>query len=106
MRFYDNCTVILQGPSGCGKTAFLCSIIKEREAMFFTQPTKYIYIYSNYQPIYDKMKATGINISFRKNFPLSIEYDSQSELKCLLSKLLFMNHEANLMQDTVYILGR
>ena len=30
-----------------------------------------------------------------------IEYDSQSELKCLLSKLLFMNHEANLMQGTV-----
>ena len=33
-----------------------------------------------------------------------IEYDSESELKCLLSKLLFMNHEANLMQYTVYIL--
>ena len=76
MRFYDNSSVILQGPSGCGKTVFVKSILRERELMFFTQPTKFIYIYSNYQAIYDEMSAlSGINITFRNNIPTESELE-------------------------------
>lgn len=45
------------------------NLIEQRERAFFSVPTKVIYIYSNYQSLYDDMANTGVNITFLNTIP-------------------------------------
>ena len=69
VKFYDFTSVIVQGISGTGKTSLMKEIIRQKDLLFFTIPTKIIYIYSHYQEIYDEMKSYFPDISFVKNIP-------------------------------------
>ena len=69
MRFYNYSNVVLQGPSSSGKSEFVKKVIEQREHMFFTLPTRIIYVYSNYQSIFDDLRSTISDITFTRNIP-------------------------------------
>ena len=65
--------------------------------MFFTQPTKFIYVYSNYQRIYDEIINTGVNITFLRNLPTEEE---------LTSMLLGVQHSVMIVDDKMIEIGQ
>ena len=69
MRFYDYANVLIQGPSGSGKSVLIQKIINEKAHMFFTVPTKIIFVYSSWQPIYDELSSSENDITFMKHIP-------------------------------------
>ena len=69
VKFYSQANILIQGPSGAGKTQFMLQVIQQRDRVFFVKPTKVIYIYSNYQPVYDKMREACGDIVFIKHIP-------------------------------------
>ena len=76
MRFYDYSNICICGISGAGKSELLRRIIENRDRMFFTYPTRVIVVYSNWQPIYDRLESSIPDISFMQNFPSESELDS------------------------------
>ena len=59
-------TIIIAGPTGCGKTQFVEKIITNR--MFHPWPTKIIWIYSEWQGIYQNLDNVIQGIQFQKGF--------------------------------------
>ncbi len=68
-KYYDYSAVVLQGSSNCGKTYLMKQIILQREKMFFTTPTKIIYIYNHFQELYKDMLLSNADITFLKHIP-------------------------------------
>jgi hypothetical protein len=54
-------------------------VIEQKDRAFFIPPTKIIYIYSNYQPIYDEMRTTSAEMVFIKYIP------NEAQLEALTS---------------------
>lgn len=50
-------TLLLSGPSSCGKTTFVCDLLES--GLFDTDIRDIIVCYSEWQPLYDKLKLLG-----------------------------------------------
>ena len=71
-------TVLVAGPTGCGKTEFVYKLLTTREAIQPT-PQRIIFIYSEWQPAYDRMKqALQKTIEFVKDYEPKALYESIS----------------------------
>jgi energy-coupling factor transporter ATP-binding protein EcfA2 len=71
-------TVLVAGPTGCGKTEFVYKLLTTREAIQPT-PQRIIFIYSEWQPAYDRMKqALQSTIEFVKDYEPKALYESIS----------------------------
>jgi energy-coupling factor transporter ATP-binding protein EcfA2 len=71
-------TVLVAGPTGCGKTEFVYKLLTTREAIQPT-PQRIIFIYSEWQPAYDRMKQALQNtIEFVKDYEPKPLYESIS----------------------------
>ena len=71
-------TVLVAGPTGCGKTEFVYKLLTTREAIQPT-PQRIIFIYSEWQPAYDRMKQALKNtIEFVKDYEPKPLYESIS----------------------------
>ena len=44
------------GPSQCGKTFWIYNLLSHLDKMIVPQIDKIVYLYTSYQPLYDKMK--------------------------------------------------
>ncbi len=69
LRFYDYSSIVIQGSSSSGKTFLMRQIILQRNEMFFTIPTKIIYIYNHFQELYKDMLSSNVDITFLKQIP-------------------------------------
>jgi len=68
-------TVLVAGPTGCGKTEFVYKLLTTREAIQPT-PQRIIFIYSEWQPAYDRMKQALQNtIEIVKDYEPKVLYD-------------------------------
>ena len=71
-------TVLVAGPTGCGKTEFVFKLLTTREAIQ-PPPQRIIFIYSEWQPAYDRMKKALQNtIEFVKDYEPKALYESIS----------------------------
>jgi energy-coupling factor transporter ATP-binding protein EcfA2 len=71
-------TVLVAGPTGCGKTEFVYKLLTTHEAIQPT-PQRIIFIYSEWQPAYDRMKQALQNtIEFVKDYEPKALYESIS----------------------------
>ncbi len=75
LPFVHPSTILISGPTGCGKTKFVQRVISQK---FFTvRHNKIYWIYSEWQPAYDQIANTNLNIEFHKDFTEDM-YDSLS----------------------------
>ncbi|KAK3929566.1 Protein transport protein SEC23 [Frankliniella fusca] len=69
LRFQHPCTALVVGGTGSGKTFFMNRLIEKRDEMFNTTFEHIIFYYSEWQPLYDTLKANH-RVEFRKELPL------------------------------------
>ena len=73
LHFKHSSTILLFGPTGYEKTRFVQRILEERLIDPF--PTRLIWVYSEWQEDYDKIKTKYPEIEFMKGYSDDI-YDS------------------------------
>ena len=66
LHFKHPATILLSGPTGCGKTRFVRRILEERLIEPF--PTRFIWVYGNWQEDYDLVKTTYPEIEFVQGY--------------------------------------
>ncbi|KAK3922750.1 LOW QUALITY PROTEIN: Phosphatidylinositol-binding clathrin assembly protein [Frankliniella fusca] len=69
LRFQHPCTALVVGGTGSGKTFFMNRLIEKRDEMFNTTFEHIIFYYSEWQPLYDTLKANH-RVEFREELPL------------------------------------
>ena len=62
-------SMVLAGPSGSGKTFWVKRLLENRSTWIQPPPERIIWLYSEWQPLYDDMKKTIPNIEFYKGLP-------------------------------------
>lgn len=67
-------TILISGPTGCGKSQFTARLLIE--SMFEPMPERIMWIYSEWQPLYNEL-LTQLDIDFIKGFPPNL-YESIS----------------------------
>ena len=73
LHFKHPSTILLSGPTGCGQTKFVRRILKERLIEPF--PTRHIWVYSEWQKDYNKVKTIYPEVEYMKGYSDNI-YDS------------------------------
>ena len=73
LSFNHPCTIQVSGPTGCGKTRFVRRILEEKLIEPF--PTRMIWVYSEWQSEYDKLKELYPEIEFIRGYSEEL-YDS------------------------------
>ena len=58
--FHVPSTFILSGASGSGKTTWLQTLIKHKNKMFDSPPTRILYFYGIWQPLFEDMEKDGV----------------------------------------------
>ena len=66
IRFKENFKIMVVGPSRCGKSTFICNMIQNLNRITKSNPTKIIYIYKVWQPLFESMKYEGLVDLFLK----------------------------------------
>lgn len=59
-------TVLVAGPTGCGKTWFVVRAL--RDNLITPAPQRIIWVYGEWQDIYDRMQHSGLPVKFVKDF--------------------------------------
>ena len=67
MEFKHPSTILISGPTGSGKSEFVGRLILER--MLDPMPNKIIWIYGEWQPLYDKLSMIRNQIEFIHGVP-------------------------------------
>ena len=73
LHFKHPFTILLSGPTGCGQTRFVRRILEK--ILIDPFPTWLIWVYSEWQKEYDKIKTIYPEIEFMKGYSDDI-YDS------------------------------
>ena len=69
MKFQDYSNIIVSGCSNSGKSTFAHRLIKHARDMFITPPSKVIYVYKHWQPLYDDLRLKVKGIDFLEKLP-------------------------------------
>lgn len=67
--FNSPCTISISGSTSSGKTSFVLEVIKNKNEIFETPPSKIIYCYGTWQPLFEKIE----DVDFRKGLMLDID---------------------------------
>ena len=62
-------TMVLAGPTSCGKTTFIKNMIVTANERFEDPPSRFLYFYNRYQPIFAQLEEMDINIDFIHGMP-------------------------------------
>ena len=62
-------TMVLAGPTSCGKTTFIKNMILTAHERFADPPSRFLYFYNRYQPIFAQLQEMDINIDFVHGMP-------------------------------------
>ena len=73
--FHVPSTFILSGASGLGKTTWLHTLIKHKNEMFDSPPTKILYFYGIWHHLFEEMEKKNFFKVFKVN-TLLIQMDS------------------------------
>ena len=68
-RFQLPFTSLIAGPSGSGKTFFVKTLLQNMDHVFSTRPEQIVWSYTSYQPLYDELIRSGVNIKFIEGIP-------------------------------------
>ena len=79
-------TMTIAAPTGGGKTYFVKTLLENREKWIHPSPQRIIWLYGQWQPLYEQMKQTIPGIEFVKGIPWNIDEDSflNSKLRNLI----------------------
>ena len=73
LKFVHPSTILVSGPTGCGKTRFVSKMILKN--MFDRMPRRIIWVYSEWQSLYDEVKLLRSEIEFQHGLSDQL-YDS------------------------------
>jgi hypothetical protein len=85
-------TVLIAGPTMCGKTRLLVRMLKE--GVFRPAPTRLIWVYGEYQPIYDEVKALWPHSEFEREMTPELYESIKSDERNLVVLDDKMNDES------------
>ena len=77
-------TATLCGPTGCGKTLWIFRLIEHLDKMIEPSPTKVMYCYGEYQPIFAKYPR----VIFNEGLPDISQFDGRERLLLILDDLM------------------
>jgi hypothetical protein len=72
-------TAVVSGPTGCGKTVFVFKLIENMKEMIIPTPSKVVYCYGEYQPLFDNYPQ----IEFHEGLPDVAMFDGVPTLLIL-----------------------
>ena len=70
LRFVHPSTMMVAGPTGSGKTQFVNKLLTEQ--MFEPMPERIVWVYAQWQPLYDQLQAKIPGIEFINGLPPNI----------------------------------
>jgi len=94
LKFIHPSTFLVSGPTGCGKTRFVARLILEN--LIEPIPTKLIWIYSEWQNLYDELLSVKPEIEFIKGLKEEL-YDS---LNASNRNLVILDDQMSLAGDS------
>ena len=69
VRFKTPANFYICGHSQCGKSYLVRSMLNNLDELFYPVPSRTVYCYGEYQPLFDDMLQTIPNISFVQGIP-------------------------------------
>ncbi|OOY92566.1 hypothetical protein BOW17_12325 [Solemya velum gill symbiont] len=69
-------TMILTGPTGAGKTQWVLKMLTYAQQMISPAPQRILYLYSQWQPLYDEMQKVVSGIEFVRHLPSDLDSDA------------------------------
>ena len=69
IQFNDHCNMVVSGCSMSGKTSLVGNILLNAGQLFPTKPSKIIYAYTMWQPLFEELMKSVNNITFMKGLP-------------------------------------
>lgn len=92
-------TVLVSGPTGCGKTVFVSQLVIEN--LIQPRPTRVIWVYSEWQTLYDEIKIKRVGIDFVKG----LDDDIYQSLDPKIRNLIILDDQMHNTGDSK-LLGR
>jgi hypothetical protein len=72
-------TAVVSGPTSCGKTVFIFKLIENLKEMIIPVPSKVVYCYGEYQPLFDNYPR----VEFHEGLPDVAMFDDAPTLLIL-----------------------
>lgn len=83
-------TAMVAGPTGCGKTMFIFKLIDNVREMIVPAPTKILYCYGEYQPIFAKYP----HLTFIDGLPDITQFDGKEPVLLIIDDLMNETNES------------
>ena len=80
---------LIAGPTGCGKTRFVARIL-ETANLIEPAPTRIVWVYSEWQPVYEELSKRDLKIEFKKN---TIDTELYESFNVLENNLLILDDQ-------------
>lgn len=88
--FRNPFTCLIAGPTQSGKTTLIKSILEENQFLFEKAPKKIYYCYAKWQPKYDLIQKTCINIQFIEGLIDIQQIDPKVDNLLILDDLMYL----------------
>ena len=82
LKFRHPSTMIVSGPTGSGKTKFVSRLILERQ--YDPMPNRIIWVYSEWQPLYDIIQMSYPSVEFIKDLSPNLANSFSNQVRNLL----------------------
>ena len=73
--------MLIAGPTSCGKTVWIAHLLQLSNIMINPAPTRIMYFYKRWQPLYDEIMKQGSHIEFVQGIPYDIKDDDYFDTK-------------------------
>lgn len=101
-------TSMVSGPTGSGKSNFVSRLIKNKESIFDVAFDKIIWLYSQFQPLYEEIQRENPTIIFTEGIPAELddeEYINSSEKNLLVMDDLLFSANSSVKIAKLFCVG-
>lgn len=91
-------TMIVAGQTGSGKTTFIYRLLTEGKEIHSTPFTRFVYVYSMSQPIFDKFSEAIPQLELYQGLPPDLEFNGDPAILILDDQMLEMRNDQRLAQ--------